>query len=141
VASSAKAVAPVLVRAVPTSKVAVGAAADLAALASDKPEEPSLRDLREPLVDLGFRLQPILKLAPGQEAPILGAKVRGLGNPVVTLLRTYGCRGLLCLGLLLDRKGLGFAVRFLGSGSVYVGHRRLLISSIKTWLERRRRAE
>jgi hypothetical protein len=51
--------------------------------------EPSSRDLREQLVDLGFRLQPVLKLAPGQEAPMLCAKIRGLGNPVVTLRRTY----------------------------------------------------
>jgi hypothetical protein len=47
-------------------------------------------DLREQLVDLGFRLQPVLKLAPRREAPTLSAKIRGLGNPVVTLRRTYG---------------------------------------------------
>jgi hypothetical protein len=90
-------------------------------------EEPSSRDPREQLVNPGFSFQPVLKLAPGQEAPMLSAKVRGLGNAVVTVLRTYGCRGLGLLGLLLGLKGL----RFPGSGSVYVGYRRLLICSIQ----------
>jgi hypothetical protein len=94
-------------------------------------EEPSLRDLRERLVELGFRIQPVLRLVPGQEAPMLSAKVRGLGNPVVTLPRTYGCGGWRLTGLPQCRRGLGFAVRFHSSASVYrvyVGHRRLLIS-------------
>jgi len=94
-------------------------------------EEPTLRDLGERLVELGFRVQPVLKLVPGQEAPMLGAKVRGLGNPVVTLLRTYGCRGWRFTGLPQYRGDLGFAERFLSNVSVcsvYVGHRRLLIS-------------
>jgi hypothetical protein len=81
------------------------------------------RDPREQFVNLGFRFQPVLKLAPGQEATILSPKVRGLGNAVVPVLRTYGCLGFGLLGLLLGRKGLGFAVRFFGSGSVYVVHR------------------
>jgi hypothetical protein len=85
-------------------------------------------DLRERLVELGFRIQPVLKLVPGQEAPMLSAKVGGLGNPVVTLLRTYGCKGWRFMGLLRRRSGLRFAVRFLGSVCVYVSHRRLLIS-------------
>jgi len=62
---------------------------------------------------------------------MLGAKVRGLGNPVVTLLRTYGCRGWRFTGLPQYRGDLGFAERFLSNvsvRSVYVGHRRLLIS-------------
>jgi hypothetical protein len=83
-------------------------------------------DLREQLVDLGFRLQPVLKLAPRREAPTLSAKIRGLGNPVVTLCRTYGYRGLRFLGHLLGRKSLEVAVRLLSSESIYVGHRRLL---------------
>jgi hypothetical protein len=83
-------------------------------------------DLREQLVDLGFRLQPVLKLAPGREAPTLSAKIRDLVNPVVTLRRTYGYRGLRFLGHLPGRKSQGVAVRLLGSASIYVGHRRLL---------------
>jgi hypothetical protein len=83
-------------------------------------------DLREQLVDLGFRLQPVLKLAPGREAPTLSAKIRGLGNPVMTLRRTHGYRRLRFLGHLLGRKSLGVAVRLLSSESIYVGHRRLL---------------
>jgi hypothetical protein len=83
-------------------------------------------DLRKRLVDVGFRLQPVLKLAPGREAPTLSAKIRGLGNPVVTLRRTYGYRGLRFLGRLLGRNSLGVAVRLLSSESIYVGHRRLL---------------
>jgi hypothetical protein len=101
-------------------------------------DEPTSRDPREQLVDLGFRFEPVLKLAPGQEAPMLSAKVGGLRNAAVTVLRTYGDRGLGMLGLLLGRKGRGFAVRFLGCGRVYVDHSGLLISSIKTWLGRPR---
>jgi hypothetical protein len=83
-------------------------------------------DLHEQLVDLGFRLQPVFKLAPGRECSTLSAKIRGLGNPVVTLRRTYGYRGLRFLGDLLGRKSLGVVVRVLSKEGIYVGHRRLL---------------
>jgi hypothetical protein len=113
------------------------AAAGVATTPNDEPcetvarwkERPRLRDLRGQLVELGFRTQPVLKLVPGQKAPMLRAQVCGLGNLMVTFFRIYGCRGWRFTGVPRHRGDLEFAERFLSDVSaccVYVGHRCLL---------------